>query len=144
MKRLRAALQHVSFCTSLTHREGPISVIAQICLVLASIPWWLTKNLSSCPNGTLNTHLFGFNFHFHFFRFLRVCFKSWISVSKFFCPYYYVVHICFCVLTNLLTNACLDSSLISSASVLESKRHGFVAVDAELSNKRCLALVFFL
>jgi hypothetical protein len=37
-KRLRAAMQPVSFCTSLTHRGVPISVIAQICLALASIP----------------------------------------------------------------------------------------------------------
>jgi hypothetical protein len=84
MKRLRAAMQPVNFCTSLTHRGGPISVIAWIRLVLALIPRWLTKNLSSCPDGTPNTHLFGFNFHFHFFRFSKVCFKSSISVSGFF------------------------------------------------------------
>jgi hypothetical protein len=84
MKWLRATMQSVRFCTSLTHRGRPISVIAWICLALVSIPRWLTKNPSSCPNGTPNTHLFGLNFHFHFFRFLKVCFKSSISVSRFF------------------------------------------------------------
>jgi hypothetical protein len=49
---LRAAMQPVSFCTSLTRRGGPIFVIAWTCLVLASIPWWLTKKPSSCPDGT--------------------------------------------------------------------------------------------
>ena len=40
MKRLSAALQPVSFYTSLTLRGGPISIMAQICfcLALASIP----------------------------------------------------------------------------------------------------------
>jgi hypothetical protein len=38
MKRLRAAMQPVSFCTSLTHQRGPISIIARIFLVLALIP----------------------------------------------------------------------------------------------------------
>jgi hypothetical protein len=84
MKLLRVAMQPVSFYTSLTHHGGPISVIAWICLVLASIPRWLTKNPSSYPDGTLNTHLFAFNFHFYFFRFLKVYLKSSISVSRFF------------------------------------------------------------
>jgi hypothetical protein len=84
IKRLSAAMHPVNFCTSLMLREGPVSVMAQICLELALIPRWLTKNLSSCPDGTPNTHLFGFNFHYHFFKFLKVCFKSWISVSGFF------------------------------------------------------------
>ena len=84
MKRLRAAMQPVSFYTSLTLRGGPISIMAQICLALASIPRWLTKNPSSCPEGTPNTHLLGFNFHLHLFRFSKVCFKSSISVSGFF------------------------------------------------------------
>jgi hypothetical protein len=83
MKWLRAAMQPISFYTSLTYRGGPISIIARIWLVLASIPWWLTKNPSSCPDGTPNTHLFGFNFDFHFFRFLKVYFKSSISLSRF-------------------------------------------------------------
>jgi hypothetical protein len=52
-----------------------------------------------------------------------------------FCLYYYVIHICFYVLANLFTKACLDSSLVSSTSVLESKRHGFVAVGAKRSDK---------
>jgi hypothetical protein len=80
MKRLRAAMQPISFCTSLTHRGGPISVIARIRLALTSIPRWLTKKPRSCPDGTPNTHLFLFNFHFHFFKFSKVCFKSSISV----------------------------------------------------------------
>jgi hypothetical protein len=72
---LSAAMQPVSFCTSLTQCGGPISIIAQICLVLASIPWWLTKKPSSCPDGTSKTYLFGLSFHFHFFKFLKVCFQ---------------------------------------------------------------------
>jgi hypothetical protein len=81
IKQLRAAMQPVSFCTSLTQHRGPISVIAQICLVLDSIPWWLTKNPSSHLESTLKTHLFGLSFHFHFFKFSKVCFKSSISIS---------------------------------------------------------------
>jgi hypothetical protein len=84
MKRLRAALLRVSFYTSFTQRGGAISVMAQIFLVLASIPLLLNRNLSSCPDGTPKTHLFGFNFHFHLFRFSKVCFKSLISMSGFF------------------------------------------------------------
>jgi hypothetical protein len=84
MKRLRAAMLPVSFCTSFTQHGGAISIMARICLVFASIPRLLTRNPSSCPDGTPKTHLFGFNFHFHLFRFLEVCFKSSISMSRFF------------------------------------------------------------
>jgi hypothetical protein len=80
IKRLRAAMQLVSFWTSLTQRGGPISVIARISLVLALIPWWLTKKPSSCPDGTPKTHLFRLSFHFHFFKFSKFCFKYWISI----------------------------------------------------------------
>jgi hypothetical protein len=66
MKRLRVAMLLVSFCTSFIQRGGPISVMAQICLVLASIARLLIRNPSSFPNGTPKTHLFRFNFHFHF------------------------------------------------------------------------------
>jgi hypothetical protein len=84
MKRLRADILPVSFCTSFTQHGGPISIMAQICLVLASISRLLTRNPSSCPDGTPKTHLFGFNFHFHLFRYSKVCFKSSISMSRFF------------------------------------------------------------
>jgi hypothetical protein len=84
MKRLRAAMLLVSFCTSFTQRGGGISVMARICLVLASIPLLLTRNPSSCPDGTPKKHLFVFNFHFHFFRFSKVCFKFSINMSRFF------------------------------------------------------------
>jgi hypothetical protein len=84
MKRLRVAMLPVSFCTSFTQRGGPISVMAWIYLVLASIPRLLTRNPSSCPDGTPKTHLFGFNFHFHLFRFSKVCFKSSTSMFGFF------------------------------------------------------------
>jgi hypothetical protein len=84
MKRLRAAMLLVNFCTSFTLCGGAISIMAQICLMFTSIPRLLTRNLSSYPKGTLKTHLFGFNFHFHLFRFSKVCFKSSISMSRFF------------------------------------------------------------
>jgi hypothetical protein len=74
----------ISFCTSFTQHGGAISVMARICLVLASIPRLLTRNPSGCPDGTPKTHLFGFNFPFHLFRFLKICFKSSISMSGFF------------------------------------------------------------
>jgi hypothetical protein len=144
IKWLSAAIHPVSFCTSLIKCGGPISVMARICLELASIPRWLTKNPSSCPDGTPKTHLFGFNFHFHFFKFSKVYFQIFNKHIRILCLYNYVVHVSFCVLTNLLTKACLNSSLLSSTSVLESKRHGFVAVGAERGDERCLALVFFL
>jgi hypothetical protein len=84
MKRLMAAMLPVSFCTSFTQRGGPISVMARIYLVLASIPRLLTRNPSSCPDGIPKTYLFGFNFHFYLFRVLKVCFKSSISMYGFF------------------------------------------------------------
>jgi hypothetical protein len=84
MKRLRAAMLPINFCTSFTQHGGTISVMARICLVFASIPRLLTKNPSSCPDGTPKTHLFGFNFYFHLFRFSKVCFKSSINMSGFF------------------------------------------------------------
>jgi hypothetical protein len=111
--------------------------------VLASIPRLLTMNPSSCPDGTPKTHLFGFNFHFHLFRFSKVCFKSSISMSGFFCLYYYVIDIGFRIVTNLFTVTCLNSSLIGGASVLESKGHGFIVIGVKWSDERCLALVLF-
>jgi hypothetical protein len=84
MKRLRAAMLPVSFCTSFTERGDAISVMARIYLVLASIPRLLTRNPSSCPDGTPKIYLFGFNFHFHLFRFSKVYFKSSINMSGFF------------------------------------------------------------
>jgi len=38
---------------------GFMSIIALTCFVLASIPRLLTKNPSSCPDGTPKTHLVG-------------------------------------------------------------------------------------
>jgi hypothetical protein len=143
MKRLRAAMLFVSFCTSFTQRGGAIFVMARICLVLVSIPRLLTRNLSSCPDGTPKTHLFGFNFHFHLFRFSKVFFKSSISMSRFFILYHYVIDISFHVVTNLSMETCLHSSLIGGTGVLESNGHGFIAIGAERSDERCLALVFF-
>jgi hypothetical protein len=84
IKRLRATMLPVSFCTSFTQRRGLISVMARICLVLASIPRLLTRNPSSCLDDTPKTHLFGFNFHFYLFRILKVCFKSSTSMFGFF------------------------------------------------------------
>jgi hypothetical protein len=52
MKQLRAAMLPVNFCTFFTLRGGAISVMARICLVLASILRLLTRNPSSCPEGT--------------------------------------------------------------------------------------------
>jgi hypothetical protein len=143
MKRLRAAMLPVNFCTSFILRGGAISVMTRICLVLAYIPRLLTRNPSSCPDGTPKTHLFGFNFHFHLFRFSKVCFKSSISISGFFCLYYYVVDISFRIVTNLFTKTCLNSSLIGGAGVFESKGHGFIAICVESSDERCLALILF-
>ena len=47
-------------------------------------------------------------------------------------------------LTNLVLEAMLDGSLISSAHVLEPEGHGRVVVSTEGHDERHLDLVFFL
>ena len=74
-----AAMHPISFCMSFTFLGGFMSIIALTCFVLASIPRLLTKNPSSCPDGTPKTHLVGFSFHCHAFKFLKVSSRSSIN-----------------------------------------------------------------
>jgi hypothetical protein len=56
----------------------------------------------------------------------------------------HVIHIGFDILIELPLETGLDSSLVSSAGVLEPERHGLVAVHAKRGDKRGLLMVFFL
>jgi hypothetical protein len=75
MNLFRAAIQPVSFCTSLIVAEAPISVMAIIFTGLASIPRLLMMNPSNFPGGTPKMHLVGFSFHRNLHRLLNVCSK---------------------------------------------------------------------
>jgi hypothetical protein len=55
----------------------------------------------------------------------------------------HVIHIGFDVLVDLPLETGLDSSLVSSAGVLQPERHGRVAVHAERGDERDLLLVSF-
>jgi hypothetical protein len=52
----------VSFWTSLMHVGAFMLVMAEIFSRLASMPRWLMMKLSSLPEGTPKTHLFGLSF----------------------------------------------------------------------------------
>jgi hypothetical protein len=56
----------------------------------------------------------------------------------------HIIHIGFDVLVELSLETGLDSSLVSSAGVLQPERHGRVAVRAKQGDERGLLLVFFL
>jgi hypothetical protein len=58
----KAAMHPVSFCTSLMHVGAFILVMAEIFSGLALMPQWLMMKLSSFPDGTPKTHLFGLSF----------------------------------------------------------------------------------
>jgi hypothetical protein len=73
----------VSFCTSLMQVEAFILVMAVIYSGLASMPRWLMMKMSSFPEGTPKTHLFGLSFHWYFHRDAKVSSRSAMSVSEF-------------------------------------------------------------
>ena len=60
--RFKAAIQPVSFWTFLMVAGASMAMIALIFYGLASIPRWLTMNLSNFPEGTPKTHLVGLSF----------------------------------------------------------------------------------
>jgi hypothetical protein len=62
MNLFRAAIHPVSFCTSLMQVGAFIFVMADIFSGLASMP---RLKLSSFPEGTPKTHLFGLSFHWY-------------------------------------------------------------------------------
>jgi hypothetical protein len=63
MNLLRAAMHPVSLCTFFYDRGASILMMASIFSGFASIPWWLTMNLSNFLAGTPKTHFSGFSFH---------------------------------------------------------------------------------
>jgi hypothetical protein len=62
MNLFRATMHPVSFYTSLMHVGAFILVTVEIFSGLASMPRWLMMKLSSFPDGTPKTHLFGLSF----------------------------------------------------------------------------------
>jgi hypothetical protein len=63
MNLFRAAIQLVSFCTSLIVAGAPMSVMAVIFIGLASIPRLLMMNPSNFPDGTPKMNLVGLSFY---------------------------------------------------------------------------------
>ena len=74
--RFKAAMQPVSFWTSLMVAGVSMAKMVLIFSRLASIPRLLTINPSSFPEGTPNTHLVGLSFQRNFQRLLKVSSKS--------------------------------------------------------------------
>jgi hypothetical protein len=56
MNMFKAAMQPVSFWTSLMIRGASMAVMAVIFCGFASIPWWLIMKPSSFPCGTPKAH----------------------------------------------------------------------------------------
>ena len=81
MNWLRAAMQPVSFCTSLMLAGACMFVMADIFSGLASMPRWLMMNPSSLPEGTPKTHLVGLSFHRKARKLEKVSYKSAIRSS---------------------------------------------------------------
>jgi hypothetical protein len=62
MNLFKAAMDPVSFWTSLMHVGAFMLVMAKIFSGLASMSCWLMMKLSSLPEGTPKTHLFELSF----------------------------------------------------------------------------------
>ena len=140
MNRLRVARQSVSLCTPLTLCIGPMLEMAKIFLGLASMPRSDMKYLYSFPFGTSKTHFLGFNLTLNLRRFHecggQVCGQV-ASLSRF---HYYVIYIdddCWfwpldlvrsVERVDLVGEASLHAPLIGGASILQTKRHGYVTI----------------
>jgi hypothetical protein len=83
MNLLRAAIQPVSFCASLTMAGASISVMVVIFSGLAWMPRLLMMNPSNFPDGTLKTHLVRLSFHQNFLKLAKVSSRSVIRPSGF-------------------------------------------------------------
>ena len=83
MNRLRAAMQPVSFCTSLMLAGACMFVMAEIFSGLASMPQRLMMNPSNLPEGTPKIHLVGLSFHQKAHRLEKVSSRSAMSSSWF-------------------------------------------------------------
>jgi hypothetical protein len=62
MNLFKAAMNPVSFCTSLKQVGAFSLVMVEIFSGLASMSRWLMMKLSSFPEDTPKTHLFGLSF----------------------------------------------------------------------------------
>jgi hypothetical protein len=83
MNLFKAAVHPVSFCTSLMQVGAFILVTEEIFSGLASMPRRLMMKLSSFPEGTPKTHLFGLSFHRYSRRDAKVSSRSAMRVSEF-------------------------------------------------------------
>jgi hypothetical protein len=83
MNLFKAAMNPVSFWTSLMQVGALILVMAEIFSGLASMPQWLMMKPSSFPDGTPKTHLFGLSFQRYSRKDAKVSSRSAMSVSEF-------------------------------------------------------------
>src|SRR5881394_982700 len=72
MKRLSAAMQPVSFCTSFKAVGEFILNMSMSFFGFASMPRYDTMKPSNFPEGTPKTHFSGFNFHLKHLKFVNV------------------------------------------------------------------------
>jgi hypothetical protein len=73
----------VSFWTSLMQLGALMLVMAEIFSGLASMSRWLMMKLSSFPDSTPKTHLFGLSFQRYSRKDAKVSSRSTMSVSEF-------------------------------------------------------------
>ena len=121
-------------------RIGPMLEMAVIFLGLASMPRLDTMYPSSFPFETPKTHFLGFSLILNLQRFMNVMAKFAIRSQALSCFDHYVINIdgdyWFWPLdlirlierVDLVGEASLHTPLIGGASVLQTKRHGYVAV----------------
>src|SRR5438045_1367333 len=76
MKRLSAAMQPASFCTSFKAVGEFILNISLSFFGFASILRYDTMKPSSFPEGTPKTHFSGFNFHLKHLKFVNILDRS--------------------------------------------------------------------
>jgi hypothetical protein len=83
MNLFKAAMQPVSFWTSLMQVGAFMLVMVEIFSRLASMLRWLMMKPSSFPDGTLTTHLLGLSFHWYSRKDAKVSSRSAMTMSEF-------------------------------------------------------------
>jgi hypothetical protein len=122
MNLFRAAIQPVSFCTSLIVAGAPISVMAKIFIGLASIARLLMMNPSNFPDGTPKTHLVGLSFHRNLHRLLNVSSKSAIRPVRIPSLDDHIIQVGFNVPMQLISKTHLNRVLIGCSYIFQPKR----------------------
>ena len=81
--RFKAAMQPVSFWTSLMVAGASMAMIAFIFSGLTRIPWLLMMNPSRFPNSMPKTHFIRFSFHWNLHNLSNVSYRLLVKSSGF-------------------------------------------------------------